>query len=116
MSKGSKQRPTDLKKYGKNWDNVFNDSQEQVDVKINDQGAIEIKNTSGEQTKERKIRVVKEYTDQNGIEMVIVNVDDALSNRTMTKSKLRALQHEIINQEPQVLQALEDIKNNVEPK
>lgn len=114
MSKGSKPRPTDLKKYGENYEHAFKDKLNEVDVTINQQGAIEIRNSDGEITKEKKIRIIKEYVDQNGIEMVIVNVNDALSNRTMTKNKLRALQHEIVNQEPQVLQAIEELKENQE--
>jgi len=113
MSKGSKQRPTDLKKYTENFEKVFNkNTMSGMDIHINEAGAIEINNASGESTRERKIRVIKEYTDQNGIEMVIVNVDDALSNKTMTKNKLRALKHEIINQQKETIQALESIESD----
>lgn len=110
MSKGSKPRPTDLKKYTENWENVFSGAGE-IDVRVNDNGAIEIKNSSGESTTEKKYRIIKEYVDQNGIEMVIVNVDDALSNKTMPKIKLRALQHEVVNQETPVLEALDKLKS-----
>jgi predicted HAD superfamily phosphohydrolase len=104
--KGDKPRPTNLKKYRKNFDIAFNKAKrvakvkDSIDVSINqDTGAIELKSNSGVTHRERKIKVIKEYTDQNGIDMVIVNIDDSLTNKTMTKNQLKTLQHELVNEE-----------------
>jgi len=106
--KGDKQRPTDLKKYRKNFDKAFRKAKKEanvkdsIDVNINqDTGAIELKSSSGVTHRERKIKVIKEYTDLNKIEMVIVNIDDSLTNKVMTKRQLKTLQHELVNEEPQ---------------
>lgn len=106
--KGDKQRPTDLKKYRKNYDEAFDKTKvadniaQSIDVNIDEQtGAIQIRNNDGIETRERKIRIIKEYTDLNNIDMVIVNIDDAMTNKVMTKRQLKTLQHELINEEPQ---------------
>lgn len=105
--KGDKQRPTNLKKFRKNYDKVFmknkptKESVSSIDVNIDEStGAIKIRNSEGIETKERKIRVIKEYTDLNNVSMVIVNIDDALTNKVMTMRQLKTLQHELVNEEP----------------
>lgn len=110
--KGSKQRPTNMKKYGKNYDKAFKKklkkAAQEANVNIDpDTGAISVTNKEGTiKTKERKIVVKREYTDQNGIEMCIVNIDDAMTNKTMSKKMLRALEHGIVNEEhPEAIKA-----------
>lgn len=110
--KGSKQRPTNMKKYGKNYDKAFRKklkkTAQEANVNIDpDTGAISVTNKEGTiKTKERKIIVKREYVDQNGIEMCIVNIDDAMTNKTMTKKMLRALEHGIVNEEhPEAIKA-----------
>jgi prenyltransferase beta subunit len=110
--KGSKQRPTNMKKYGKNYDKAFKKelkkTAQEANVNIDpDTGAISVTNKDGTiKTKERKIIVKREYVDQNGIEMCIVNIDDAMTNKTMTKKMLRALEHSIVNEEhPEAIKA-----------
>lgn len=110
--KGSKQRPTDMKKYGKNYDKAFKKklkkTAQEANVNIDpDTGAISVTNKEGTiKTKERKIIIKREYTDQNGIEMCIVNIDDAMTNKTMSKKMLRALEHGIVNEEhPEAIKA-----------
>lgn len=103
--KGSKQRPTDIKKYGKNYDKAFKKklkkAAQEANVNIDpDTGAISVTNKTGTiKTKERKIVIKREYTDQNGTEMCIVNIDDAMTNKTISKKMLRALEHGIVNEE-----------------
>lgn len=108
--KGDKQRPTDLKRYRKNFDKAFKkvkkkaNVKDSIDVNINQEtGAIELKSSSGVQHTEKKIRVIKEYTDMNDIPMVIVNINDSLTNKVMPKKQLKALQHELVNEEPVVV-------------
>lgn len=104
--KGDKQRPTNMKKFGKNYDKAFNkddiinDVTKSIDVDFDsDTGAIKIRNSDGIETREKKINVIKEYVDINNVEMVIVNIDDSLTNKVMTKRQLKTLRHEIINEE-----------------
>lgn len=111
--KGSKQRPTDLKKFGKNYDKAFKKklkkAAQEANVNIDpDTGAISVVNKDGTiKTKERKIIVKREYVDQNGIEMCIVNIDDAMTNKTMSKRMLKALEHGIVNDEhPEAIKAV----------
>jgi len=110
--KGSKQRPTNLKKFRKNFDKAFKKDKKdilaQADININpDTGAITVKNKDGSiQRREKKIVVKREYVDQNGIEMCIVNIDDALTNKIMSKKMLQALEHNVVNEEhPDALKA-----------
>lgn len=111
--KGSKQRPTDLKKYSKNYDKAFKKkikkAAQEANVNIDpDTGAISVTNKDGTiKTRERKIVIKREYVDQNGIEMCIVNIDDAMTNKTMTKRMLKALEHGIVNEEhPEAIKAV----------
>lgn len=111
--KGSKQRPTNIKKYGKNYDKAFKKkikkAAQEANVNIDpDTGAITVSNKAGTiKTKERKIVIKREYTDQNGIEMCIVNIDDAMTNKTMEKRMLKALEHGIVNDEhPEAIKAV----------
>lgn len=104
--KGDKQRPTNLKKFGKNYDKAFDKNKlidnvaKSIDVDFdNNTGAIKIRNSDGIETREKKIKIIKEYVDINNIEMVIVNVDDSLTNKVMTKRQLKTLRHEVINEE-----------------
>lgn len=120
--KGSKQRPTDMKKYHKNYEKAFNKNVKKIADEANvnidpDSGAITISNKGGTiKTRERKIIVKREYVDQNGIEMCIVNIDDALTNKTITKRQLKVLQHGIINEEhPDAIKAAqEEVKIDAE--
>ena len=94
--KGSKQRPTDIKKYTKNFEQVFGKKFNKVDMKaLNNIIAIESK--SSEVRQKRKIKVIKEYTDHNGTEMVIVNINDALTNKVIDKRVLLTLEHELVS-------------------
>jgi hypothetical protein len=111
--KGSKQRPTNIKKYGKNYDKAFKKkikkTAQEANVNIDpDTGTISVSNKAGTiKTKERKIVVKREYTDQNGIEMCIVNIDDAMTNKTMSKKMVKALEHGIVNEEhPEAVKAV----------
>jgi len=111
--KGSKQRPTNIKKYGKNYDKAFKKkikkAAQEANVNIDpDTGTITVSNKAGTiKTKERKIVIKREYTDQNGIEMCIVNIDDAMTNKTMEKRMLKALEHGIVNDEhPEAIKAV----------
>ena len=111
--KGSKQRPTNIKKYGKNYDKAFKKklkkAAQEANVNIDpDTGAISVVNKDGTiKTKERKIVIKREYTDQNGVEMCIVNIDDALTNKIMSKKMLKALEHGIVNDEhPEAIKAV----------
>jgi hypothetical protein len=104
--KGDKQRPTNLEKFGKNYDKAFDKNEvidnitKSIDVDFdNDTGAIKIRNSDGIETREKKINVIKEYVDINNVEMVIVNIDDSLTNKVMTKRQLKTLRHELINEE-----------------
>lgn len=103
--KGSKQRPTNGKKYRKNYDKAFKKKlkkvSKEVDVNIDpDTGTISIGNKDGSSKRvEHQIVVKREYVDQNGIEMCIVNIDGGLTNKTMTKKMLHALEHGIVNEE-----------------
>ena len=113
--KGSKQRPTDMKKYHKNYEKVFDKDikniADEANVNIDpDSGAISISNKGGTiKTRERKIVVKREYVDHNGIEMCIVNIDDALTNRIITKRQLKVLQHGIVNEEhPDAIKAAQE--------
>ena len=119
--KGSKQRPTDIKKYRKNYDKVFKKSKDKLAKKVADEanvhidpesGAINISNKGGTiSTREKKIVIKREFVDQNGVEMVIVNIDDALTNTTMSKRQLKVIQHEIVNeQHPDAVKAVQDEK------
>ena len=113
MGKGSKQRPTNMKKYGKNYDKAFKKkikkAAQEANVNIDpDTGAITVSNKSGTiKTKERKIVIKREYIDQNGIEMCIVNIDDSMTNKTMSKRMLKALEHGIVNEDhPEAIKAV----------
>lgn len=115
--KGDKPRPTDLKKFRKNFEKAFSKKKnnkkvrDSIDVNIDqDTGAIQLKSSSGVEHTEKKINIIKEYTDNNGIKMVIVNINDSMTNKVMTSRQLKTLQHELVNEEPIV------INNNDETK
>lgn len=112
--KGDKQRPTDLKKFGKNYDkafdknNIIDNVTKSIDVDFdNETGAIKIRNSDGIETREKKINIIKEYVDNNNVEMVIVNIDDSLTNKVMTKRQLKTIRHEVVNEE--VYESKQDI-------
>jgi len=96
--KGSKQRPTDLKKYGKNYKKVFDKktNNAQVDEMT---GVIKIETEASGRRQERKVKVIKEYTDENGTDMVIININDSFTNKIIPKQLLQTMDREIINQD-----------------
>lgn len=97
--KGSRPRPANLKQYQKNYDKVFpvkNDIETQAALdKVT--GAIKLETKSSEIRQDRKVRVIKEYVDNNGVDMVIVNINDAFTNKTIPKRVLDSLEREIVN-------------------
>ena len=97
--KGSRPRPTNLKQYQKNYDKVFpvkNDIETQAALdKVT--GAIKLETKSSEIRQDRKVRVIKEYVDNNGVDMVIVNINDAFTNKTIPRRVLDSLEREIVN-------------------
>lgn len=104
MSKGSRNRVKDIKRYNDNYKKIFNkDLPENITV----ERAKELNIILDDEQKlsrvrsEKKIAVKKEYTDRNGIDMVVVNINDAMTNTIMTARELKALQHECVNEEYQ---------------
>lgn len=91
--KGSKQRPVDIDKFRKNYDNVFGKGKLKVDVdKLTN--AIKLETISHETRSKRKVKVIKEYTDSNGVEMIIININDSLTNRIIPKALYTTLERE----------------------
>ena len=111
--KGSKQRPTNHKKYRKNYDKAFKKNikkaAQEANINIDPEtGVISVANKTGTiKTREKKIIIKREWVDQNGIEMCMVNIDDALTNKIMSKKMLKALEHGIVNEEhPEAIKAI----------
>lgn len=96
--KGSKQRPTNHAKYGKNYEKVFRKSINNAHVD-DMTGVIKIETEASGRRQERKVKIVKEYTDQNGVDMVIVNINDSFTNKTIPKQLLQTMDRELINQD-----------------
>jgi len=96
--KGSKPRPTDLKKYQENFEDVFREKLGDKKFKSL-QDTIMIETAASEKRQKRKVKIIKEYTDQNGIEMVIVNINDSLTNKVIDKRLLQALEHDVVNKD-----------------
>jgi len=94
--KGSKQRPTDLKKFGKNYEKAFGEKLNKVDIDRLS-GAIKMESKSSEIRQKRKVKLVKEYVDQNGVEMVIVNINDSFTNKVITRSVYNTLERDLTN-------------------
>lgn len=88
--KGSKQRPTDLTKFRKNFEKVFNDPK--VKMELDElSGAIKLETKASEARQEQEIKLIKEWTDNNGVEMVVINIDNALTNKIVPKNVYRML-------------------------
>ena len=96
--KGSKQRPTDLKKFGKNYEKAFGTKPTKAEIdRVT--GAIKLETISSEVRQKRKVKLIKEYVDQNGVEMVIVNINDALTNKVITKGVYNTLNRDNTNED-----------------
>lgn len=94
--KGDKQRPGDLKKYQKNFEKVFGKKINKQDIKKLE-NIIAIETEASEQRQKRKIKIIKEYTDHNGVDMVIVNINDAMTNKVIDRRILHTLEHDIVS-------------------
>tara|TARA_R110001632_G_scaffold184128_2_gene304226 strand:+ start:2604 stop:3023 length:420 start_codon:yes stop_codon:yes gene_type:complete len=94
--KGNKPRPTDLKKFRKNYENAFGKGITKAEIdKMS--GVIKLESISSEVRQKRKIKVIKEYTDQNGVDMVIININGATANKVVTKNIYKTLEHDIVD-------------------
>jgi len=102
MSKGSRNRVDNIEKYTENYKKIFGktppkdlsiERAEQLDIILDDEQKLSRQRT------EKKIIVKKEYTDRNGVDMVVVNINDSMTNTIMTARELKALRHENINDE-----------------
>lgn len=96
--KGSKPRPTDLKKFSKNYEKAFGKklSKAEIDEMT---GVIKIETEASNRRQERRVKVIKEYTDENGIDMVIININDSLTNKTIPKQVLQTMDRELVNKD-----------------
>jgi len=93
--KGDKNRVSNHKSYRKNFDEVFDKEKFTKDLtKMIEQ---EQKLSSKRQSK--KIKIIKEYTDQNGIKMAVININDNLTNTIVTKRQLDGMNRELINKD-----------------
>lgn len=104
MSKGSRNRVKDIKKFNENYKKIFNkdlpkdisvERAEELNIILDDEQKL------SRVRSEKKITVKKEYIDKNGIDMVVVNINDAMTNTIMSARELKALQHECVNEEYQ---------------
>ena len=96
--KGDNPRPINGDKYRKNYDNImFKPAEVEHNVNFN-KGAIEIETKSSERRQQRDIKIIKEYIDRNGVEMVIVNIDGSFSNKTITKNTYKILVHDVVDE------------------
>lgn len=96
--KGSKPRKMNLEKFQKNFEDVFRDKVGEEAFKSL-QDTIAIETAASENRQKRKVKIVKEYTDQNGVEMVIVNINNSLTNRVIDKRLLQTLEHDVVNKD-----------------
>ena len=97
--KGSKQRPANLKKFRKNFEKVFNDPK--VKAELDElSGAIKIESKASEARQEREIKLIKEWTDHNGVEMVVINIDNALTNKIIPKNVYRTMLRDPVSYKP----------------
>ena len=98
--KGSKQRPTDLDKFRKNFEKVFSENPD-LDVELDElSGAIKIESKASAARQERKVTLIKEWTDNNGVEMVVINIDDALTNKVIPKNLYRTMLRDPVSYKP----------------
>lgn len=96
--KGDKPRPVNGDRYRKNYDKImFKPKDIEHNVNFN-KGAIEIETKSSEKRQQRDIKIVKEYTDSNGIEMMVINIDGSFANKTVTKNTYKILVHDVVDE------------------
>lgn len=94
--KGDKTRPGDLKKYQKNFEKVFGKKLSKSRIKSLE-NVIAVETAASEARQKRKIKIIKEYTDSNNVEMVIININDSFTNKVIPKNMLKVMEHDLVN-------------------
>ena len=93
--KGDRSRVTNHDQFRKNFDKVFDKEKFTEDLTK----MIEQEQKLSSKRQNKKIKIVKEYTDRNGIKMAVININDSLTNTIVTKRQLDGMNREIVNED-----------------
>ena len=92
--KGDTPRPMDLDRYRENFEKIF--SNPAIDNLLSKEGGEEMfDDIVGQIHKQkREVEVVKKYTDDNGVTRYVVNINNNLTNNTITEAQYLSIINE----------------------
>lgn len=96
--KGSTPRPVDIDKYQENYEKIYGKKMTKAEVDAMT-GVIKLETQASNVRQERKVKIIKEYIDENGIEMIIININNSFTNKTIPKQVYLTMERELVNKD-----------------